>query len=94
MEGGVALSNLRDGEGERAQGGLEGARFETIGVAVALDVSLMWSGTDVAFPFEEHGGVHEEFGDLGEGILQAVFEKEVDEGVVGIILSVFVHGFV
>jgi len=94
VERGVAMSNLRDGELERAQGGLEGAGFETISVAVALDVSLMWSGSDVAFAFEEHGSVHEKFGDLGEGILQAVFEKEVDEGVVGIILSVFVHDFV
>jgi hypothetical protein len=33
----------------------------------------------VRFAFEKHGGVYEDFGDSGEGVLKAVVEKEIDE---------------
>jgi hypothetical protein len=47
----------------------------------------------VLFAFEEHGGVHEDFGDSGEGVLEAVVEKEIDEWILVGSLFVFVHGW-
>ena len=54
----------------------------------------MGSSADVLFAFEEHGGVHEEFGDFRDGVLEAVGEKKVDELITEVILFLvlFVHG--
>ena len=72
--------DLGDGEVKGSEGGLETAWFEAVGIAVSvLDATLMRSGTDVVFPFEEHGGVHEEFGDLWNGVFEAIGKKKVDE---------------
>ena len=84
---------MGDGELEHAHGGLETARFATVGVAIAgLDVALVGSGSDVADSFEKHGGVDEEFRDSGDGVFEAVLEKEVDEIWMLEILGLFVYG--
>ena len=67
------------GEFEGAKCGLEVTGLKAISVAVTLDVSLVGCGADVSFAFEEHGGVHEDFGDFGEGTFKAVGKKKVDE---------------
>ena len=89
-EGRIAFTNLGDGELELAHGGLETARFETVGVAVAgLDVALVGRGSDVSDSLEKHGGVHEKFGDFGDGVFEAVL---VDEIWMLDILYLFVDG--
>ena len=89
----VALTDLRNFDIQSAHGGLEGAGLETVAVSVALfDLALVGFGTDVGDSFEKHGCVHEEFADLRDGIFDAVFEKQVDEIGMLIILNGFVHG--
>jgi hypothetical protein len=46
-------------------------------VAVALDAALVRTGTDVIFTLDEHGGVHEELGDVYESIAEAFGEKDL-----------------
>jgi len=90
----VALTDLRNFDIQFAHGGLEAAGLEAVGVSVALfDVALVGFGTDVGDSFEKHGGVHEEFADFRDGVFDAVFEKQVDEIGMLIILIGFVHGF-
>jgi hypothetical protein len=70
------------------------AGLETVGVAIAVGGSALISGgSDVLFAFEEHGGVHENFGDSREGTLKAVFEKKIDEWILVGSLFVFAHGW-
>jgi len=42
---------------------------------------------------EQHGGVHEDFGDSRQGALEAAVEKEIDERILLGILVLFVHGW-
>ena len=79
----VAAANLGRGEIEGAEGGVETARFETVGVAVAGLDAFIRAGTDVLGPFHEHGGVHEQFGDFGESFGETVVKREVDEIMMG-----------
>ena len=61
-------------------------------MAVALDTALVRVGPDVIFTFDEHGGVHEELGDVGETLAEAFGEKNLDELVLECRVSLFVHG--
>ena len=89
----VALTNLWDGNYKGSNAGLKITGLEAVGVAIAVVSSaLLRRGSDVLFAFEEHGGIHEDFGDSGEGVLKAVFEKEIDERILVVSLFVFVHG--
>ena len=90
-EGSVAFTNLRDGKLQGSDAGLETTGLETVGVAIAIHAALVGSGSDVRFAFEQHGGVHEDFSDSGEGVFEAVVEKEVDEWILVGSLFVFVH---
>ena len=87
------MPDLRNGKFQGADAGLERAGLEAVGVAIALDATLIWGGSDVGFAFESHGCVHEKFGDSGEGVLKAVVAKEIDEWILGGNLFVFVHGW-
>ena len=92
-KGRVAFTNLGDGELELAHGGLVTARFETVGVAVAgIHVALVGGGSDLSDSLEQHCGVHEEFGDFGDGVFEAVSVTDVDEIWMLDILCLFVHG--
>ena len=83
------MKNLRDGKLQGSDAGLKMTGLEAVGVAIALGSSaLIRDGSEVLFTFEEHGGIHEDFGDSGEGVLKAVFEKEIDERM--LVGSVFV----
>ena len=89
----VTAPDLRRGQIEAAHGGLEGTGLESIGVAVARFSPFIGSGADMPGPFHEHGGIHEQFGDLGQPFAEAVLKKAVDEIIVGGSGGVvFVHG--
>ena len=81
-----------NGKLEGADGGLEGPWFESIGVTIALDAALVRSGTDVIFTLDEHGGVHEELGDVCESVAEAFGEKNLEELVLEGSFGLFVHG--
>ena len=46
----------------------------------------------MADSFEKHGGVDEEFRDSGDGVFEAVLEKEVNEIWMLDVLGLFVYG--
>jgi hypothetical protein len=48
----VAFTNLGDGDFQGTDTGLEGAGLEAVGVAIALDATLVWGGSDVGFAFK------------------------------------------
>ncbi len=73
-------------------GSLEGSWLESVGVAVALAAALVGAGADVVFTFDEHGGVHEELGDVGESLAEAFGEKGLEELVLKGMFGMFVHG--
>ncbi len=50
------------------------------------------AGADVVFTFDEHGGVHEELGDVGESLAEAFGEKGLEELVLKGMFGMFVHG--
>ena len=77
-----AAANLRNGEGELAEAGVEGLGFEAIGVALAGVGALVRLGGEHAGTLDLHGLVEEE----GEGVGEAggaVFENEGDDRVEG-----------
>ena len=76
----------------RTVGSLEGTGFEAVGVAVTLATTLIGTGPDVRFAFDEHGSVHEELCDVGEPFSEAFREKNLEESVLNGILGVSVHG--
>jgi len=59
-----------------------GARLQAIGIPIALDAALERRGSDVDLAFEQHGGVHEDLGNSGEGVLETVVEKKADKLIV------------
>lgn len=77
---------------EGPNGGLEGAWFESVGVTIALDGALIRVGTDVIFTFDQHGGVHEKLGDVGESLAEAFGEKNLEKLVLECRVGLFVHG--
>lgn len=77
-----AAADLRDGEVELADGGLQGAGLEAVGVAVAGFGPFVGIGLEVAGALDQHGGIEQHLGDARESLAEPVLEKGVD-GVVG-----------
>ena len=71
-EGPGTAADLRNGEVQFPDGGLEGSRFEAIGVAVAGFVALVGLHLHVAGAFDEH------FCDAWEAFPEPVLEKGID----------------
>jgi len=61
-------------------------------VTIALNAALVRVGTNVIFTFDEHGGVHEELGDVGESLAQAFGEKNLEKLVLECSVVLFVPG--
>ena len=93
-EGFGAVTNLWYGEFQGSDASLKGARFKAVAITVALDTPLVWRGSNMAFPLQEHGCIDKGFGNIFQAVFEPVLKKEVDELVLGIILNLFVHGFV
>lgn len=70
---------MRDSEVEGSDSGLKGARFEAVGVTVAFAAALVRGDSDVAFAFNEHGGVEKDLSDARKGFLEAFLENEIEE---------------
>lgn len=72
---------------------MEVAGFEAVGVAVTLLDAFIRTCADVLGALDEHGGVHEQFGDPWEAFAEAVLKK-IDEIIASGSSSclVFVHG--
>lgn len=83
---------MRDGKLQDANGGLKGSRFESVGVAIALAPALVRSDPDVILALDEHGGIHEDLGDVCEAFTEAFGEKDLEDLVLEGIVGLFVHG--
>lgn len=56
--------------------------LESVGGAVAFGSARIRGGSDVRFSaYEKRGGIHEDFGDSGKGVLKALVEKEIDQWI-------------
>ncbi len=53
---------------------------------------MVRAGPDVILAFDEHGGIHEELGDVCESIAKAFGEKDLEELVLEGLIDLFVHG--
>ena len=63
------------------------AAFEAVGIAIAFDASLVRSGSNMGFAFDQHGGVNEDFSGIGQSVLKTVVEKKVEEQILmGIVI--------
>jgi hypothetical protein len=72
---------------------VEGARLESVGVAVAGLDAFVGPCPEVFGAFDEHGGIHEDLGDPGKPVAEAALKKEIDEVISVGRLVVFVHGW-
>jgi hypothetical protein len=51
--------------------------LKPLAVAIAFNASLVRSGSNMGFAFEQHGGVDEDFSDSGQSVLKTVIEPEL-----------------
>ena len=80
-------------EAESTHRRVETSGFEAVGVAVSLLDAFIRTCDGVHGALDEHGGVHEQFGDPWEAFAEAVLKKKIDEIITGgSSCLVFVHG--
>ena len=95
----TALEWLRTGsdlwniEVELAEGGLETAVFEAVGLSIPGLAAFVGSDFEVLGAFEDHGGIGEHFCDEWNALKNAVLKKGVDRFVAEGIVRVFGHGW-
>jgi hypothetical protein len=71
----VAVPGLGHSQGERADGSVKGAVFQSVGVAVASFAALIQTCFEVGAVLYEHGDVDDPLGDLRQPIGESVFKK-------------------
>lgn len=94
FKGARAATHLGDLEAEFAQGSRQTAGFEADGVALALLDALVGAGLQVAASLNDHASIHQQFGEAGQAVGEAIFKKEIDAVTGEGIVCVFGHGLV
>ena len=91
LEWSRATADLWNIEVELAEGGLESAGFETVGLPITGLAALAGSDLKVSGAFEDHGCVGEYFGDERDAFKDTVLKKGVDRFMGEGIVRVFGH---